>query len=79
MKRSKPPRPPRSICSSWLRWAFGIVSPSLLFLRSWQPEVAKYREDMAEYRLATRQMTRQEWRRYRQRKKIEAWNRGRKA
>lgn len=71
MKRLKPPRPPRSICGSWLHCMLGIVSPSKLLLAGALPEVTMYMDSLDEYRLATRQMTRKQWRRYIRNKKKE--------
>lgn len=55
MKKPKPPTPPRELCSSFLNWILGIVSPSLLCLYSFNnrgnKKVIRYFQELAEYEI----------------------------
>ena len=72
MKPPKYPSPPLSMCGSFFHWIMGIHSPSQemrLSLsgplnraeRRYCAKVKAYHKDMARYKIATRTMSRNEW------------------
>ena len=83
MKKPKYPSPPRSMCRSWLHYVLGIHSPSCeLRLRMIGPQntaekkyyfkVMSYHEQVGQYKLFTRTMTRDEWKAYQRAERIKA-------
>lgn len=89
MKKPKYPSPPRSMCRSWIHYVLGIHSPSCeLRLRMNGPQntaekkyyfkVMSYHEQVDQYKLFTRTMTRGEWKAYyraeRRKKRLEVPN-----
>lgn len=75
MRKPKYPLPPRSMCSSWIHFILGIHSPSReLYLRTVGPKnraeveylgrIRSYHKEMDRYKICTRTMTREEWKRY---------------
>ena len=74
MKRigPKPPRIPRSLCSSFLHYILQIPSPSLYFAARGSRKhseyfynVYKWHIKCIEYKIANRTCTRSEWKEYR--------------
>ena len=67
LKQPKPPRPPKCVCGSFVKWVFGVVSPSAIHVvrdekaRKYREHLTKYEDDLLEYKIATRTATRQEW------------------
>lgn len=64
MKKPKPPRPPRCLCSGRVRYLLGIVSPSLYYQNFNDPRAKKYRREVFDYRVAIRAVTKEEWKAY---------------
>ena len=75
--KTRHPRPPRFICSSFMNWILGIVSPSLLWNSgSWtdrqQYVFHRYADKLWKYRFDHRTLTREQYRAYAREQRINA-------
>ena len=67
------PKPPKCIFRNRIHRWLGIISPSYLWLHSFNgaPEVMEYLELCQLYRIDTRTCTKSEWKNYYRRKRLE--------
>lgn len=59
------PHVPRCLCSTWMDWLMGKMSPSKVFFAMSDEEkgrkLAEYQENQKKYRCWKRQMSQEEW------------------